>query len=369
MLSEEIEVSQRLVRTDAYQMSIGEIVNMYKDGELVINPDFQRLYRWDASQKSRLIESILLGIPLPPIFVFERENAKWELIDGLQRLSTILEFMGILRDQDGELRPPSYLEATKYLPSLHNTVWEYSPAVEDLSTDQQVELDKTAQLSVRRARLGVEILKRPSDNKTKFDLFQRLNSGGTPANPQEIRNCVIIMVNPEYYKFIRELASLEDFRKVIALTEEQEDRQKHMEYLSRFLSHTYTVYDEKLDVEEFIDEALQSLSATGETIDAKLCFEFTFRVLNEALGSNALRRHVNGQPSGRIGLVAFECIAVGIGKNYKNIQSTSDPVSFVKQRIFDLWESPDITALSASGLRGTTRISRSVPLGAQWFKP
>jgi len=109
MLSKEIEVSQRLVRTDAYQMSVGEVVNMYKDGEIVINPDFQRLFRWEAGQKSKLIESILLGIPLPPIFVFERESAKWELIDGLQRLSTILEFMGLLRGPEGGILPPSYL--------------------------------------------------------------------------------------------------------------------------------------------------------------------------------------------------------------------------------------------------------------------
>ena len=120
MLNDEIVDAQRLVKTDAYQMSIGEVVNMYRDAELVINPDFQRLYRWEASQKSKLIESILLGIPLPPIFVFEREGAEWELIDGLQRLSTILEFMGKIRTPHGALGPPSILEATKYLPSLHN---------------------------------------------------------------------------------------------------------------------------------------------------------------------------------------------------------------------------------------------------------
>lgn len=75
MLSNEIESAQHLVKTDAYQMSIGEVVNMYRDGEIVINPDFQRLFRWDAGQKSKLIESILLGIPLPSIFVFEREDS------------------------------------------------------------------------------------------------------------------------------------------------------------------------------------------------------------------------------------------------------------------------------------------------------
>jgi hypothetical protein len=369
MLSKEIEVSQRLVRTDAYQMSVGEIVNMYKDGEILVNPDFQRLFRWEASQKSRLIESILLGIPLPPIFVFERENAKWELIDGLQRLSTILEFMGLLRGPDGDIRPPSYLEATKYLPSLRNTVWEMSEAIPDLPPDQQVPLDKTAQLSVRRARLGVEILKRPSDNKTKFDLFQRLNSGGTPANPQELRNCVIIMINADYFAHLKALASLPSFREAIWLNEEQEERQKHIEYLCRFLSHVYIPYDNKLDVEEYIDEAMQLLASTAETKESTECFEFTFNILHQALGQDGLRRYNNGQGSGRVGLVALESIAVGIGKNYQAIRLLPNPAEFVRSRIVDLWSSKDVESLHVSGLRGTLRIARSVPLGAKWFKP
>ena len=76
MLDEEIIAAQRSVKTDAYQMSVGEVINMYKDGELVINPDFQRLFRWEIGQKSKLIESLLLGIPVPSIFVFEKEDSK-----------------------------------------------------------------------------------------------------------------------------------------------------------------------------------------------------------------------------------------------------------------------------------------------------
>jgi Protein of unknown function DUF262 len=94
MLTDEIVKAQRLVRTDAYQMSVGEIVTMYDNSEIIVDPEFQRLFRWDISQESKLIESLLLGIPLPSIFVFEKENDNWELIDGLQRVSTILEFMG-----------------------------------------------------------------------------------------------------------------------------------------------------------------------------------------------------------------------------------------------------------------------------------
>ena len=157
MLSDEIEKAQRLVRTDAYQMSVGEIVSMYERGELVIDPEFQRLFRWNIGQKSKLIESLLLGIPLPPIFVFERDDGAWELVDGLQRISTILEFMGRLCDPQSTKSPPSILEATKYLPSLHNCVWEVSAQVPDTPKAKQRPLDKAQQLAIRRGRLGIEI--------------------------------------------------------------------------------------------------------------------------------------------------------------------------------------------------------------------
>jgi hypothetical protein len=265
MLDKEIEQTQRAVRTDAYQMSIGEIVSQYREGELVINPDFQRLFRWEIGQKSRLIESILLGIPLPSIFVFEREDNKWELIDGLQRISTVLEFMGLLQDPvSKEPLPPSALVATKYLPSLNNVVWQKSKLIKDPSFAHQIPLEKGHQLAVRRARLGVEILKRPSDNKAKYDLFQRLNAGGTPANAQELRNCIIIMVNNEYFKLVKSLADRASFRDVISATEDQIERQRHMEYATRFLVHTYVPYDGTLDVEEYIDDGIIQLAGEGK---------------------------------------------------------------------------------------------------------
>ena len=137
MLRAEIDAAQRLVKTDAYQMSLGEIVSMYEAEEVIIHPEFQRLFRWTPGQKSKLVESLLLGIPLPSIFVFEKEDGKWELIDGLQRLSTILEFMGLLKTPEGATRSPSILEATKYLPSLHNVVWSPSENIEGAAMQEQ----------------------------------------------------------------------------------------------------------------------------------------------------------------------------------------------------------------------------------------
>jgi len=91
-LLKQIEDARMQVHTDSYPMSIGELVNLYDDGELDIHPEFQRVYRWSEEQKSKLIESILLGIPLPSIFVAQRKDGIWDVVDGLQRISTILSW-------------------------------------------------------------------------------------------------------------------------------------------------------------------------------------------------------------------------------------------------------------------------------------
>lgn len=81
------------VRTDAFDLSFGEIVNLHTNGELVIQPEYQRLFRWSIDQRSRLIESILLELPIPQIFVIENDNGVLELIDGLQRVSSVIQFI------------------------------------------------------------------------------------------------------------------------------------------------------------------------------------------------------------------------------------------------------------------------------------
>lgn len=123
-LQEQIDSARMQVHTDSYPMSIGELINLYEDGELEIHPEFQRVYRWTDEQKSKLIESILLGIPLPSIFIAQRKDGVWDVVDGLQRISTILSFMGKLKDKDENLLPPLQLRSTKYLPALKGKYWE-----------------------------------------------------------------------------------------------------------------------------------------------------------------------------------------------------------------------------------------------------
>lgn len=367
MLTEEIEAAQRSVKTDAYQMSIGEIVTMYDDKEVVIDPDFQRMFRWEVGQKSKLIESLLLGIPLPSIFVFEKSDGTWELIDGLQRISTILEFMGKLREEDGKLRPPSVLEATKYLPSLHNGVWEKSDRVELVPLDDQVPIEKSHQIAIRRARLGVEILKRPSDDQTKFDLFQRLNAGGTQANAQELRNCIMLMVNKDFFAGVKGAAESTQFRTVTNVNEDQISKQRHMELAVRFLVHTNVEYDGKLDVEEYIDEGIVKLAMAGDRAEAVRQITETFDLLDKAAGADALRRWDTDHFTGKIGLVGLEGIAAGVAKNLDHIKAKPSPVDFVRDQLKAFWQQEDVNGITAPGMRGTTRIQRTVPFGEKWF--
>ncbi len=99
-LQGEIEDRRRDIKTDSYSMSLGELMNLYQSTELDLHPDFQRFLRWTNEQKTKLIESILLGIPVPPVFVSQRPDGVWDVIDGLQRLSALFQFAGILKEKE-----------------------------------------------------------------------------------------------------------------------------------------------------------------------------------------------------------------------------------------------------------------------------
>lgn len=95
-IEEVITKKRNSLKADRLDMSFGELMNMFEDGDLFITPEYQRAFRWSNFQQTRFIESVLLGIPIPPIFVAEDDKGKWEVVDGLQRISTIFSFFGVL---------------------------------------------------------------------------------------------------------------------------------------------------------------------------------------------------------------------------------------------------------------------------------
>ena len=247
-LQQEIDARRAEIRSDNYGMSIGELMSLYKDEELDIHPEFQRFYRWSVGQKSRLIESLLLGIPIPQIFVSQRADGVWDVVDGLQRLSTIFEFAGILRDENRNLKPPLILEKTKYLPSLEHVAWDsFNLSKEDALQPHQISpieeehfqpktLTEPQRLLIKRAKIQVSIILKESDERTKYDLFQRLNTGGSSLSGQELRNCILISINPAMYEWLRQLSYNENFTSCVSLTDRAIDEQYDAELVLRFLA-------------------------------------------------------------------------------------------------------------------------------------
>ncbi|GEC17140.1 DUF262 domain-containing protein [Nitrobacter winogradskyi] len=364
MLKEEIDEAKRAVNTDTVQMTIGEVSNMYTSKELNILPDFQRLFRWSNERKSNFVESILIGIPVPPVFVYENENGTWELIDGLQRISTLLEFMGVLKDVDTGVVLRSQLQKTKYLPSLQGMVWEQK-------ADGEVQIDKALQLFFRRARVDFQILKHPSDPKTKFDLFQRLNRGGAYANEQEVRTCSMVLANAEFTQAIRQFAQRNDVNGIFQITAEQRATQRDVEYIVRMIVHTFADYDRSLDVQEFLDAAIIDILTERDRDEVIQTLTWTLETLQRILGDRALMPPQNAGEgiASRFSLRALEAIAVGVARNKAAIMAHANPDQFVKDKIENFWQQPQVAEMSASGLRGTVRLQRTIPFGAQWFNP
>jgi len=133
------------------------------------------------------------------------------------------------------------------------------------------------------------------------------------------------------------------------------------------LVHVTTPYDGKTDVEEFINRGIVDLADNELLPDVANMFRQTFRLLNESFAGDSLRRFTGGLPRGKVSLAAFEVVAVGVGVNIAGILQRHDPVGYVRQRIVDLWARDESDQFFSAGMRGTTRIQRTVPAGADWF--
>jgi hypothetical protein len=361
-LQDEIVSAAADINTDAYSMSIGEVANLYKDDELVIRPAFQRLFRWSTYQKSRLVESILLGIPIPSIFVSQRDDGVWEVVDGLQRLSTILEFMGELKSEDGTRREPSKLVGTNYLPDLEGRTYE----------DGDRPLDSAQRITFKRSKLDIKIVKEAESAKTKYDLFDRLNSGGSVLSDQEFRNSLIVMADPSFMDWLEAIRSLPDFQLSVAPSDKQSEEQYDLELVVRFftlLNRSVESLSQFRDLRELLTSSILSY-AEDPNFDRQVegeRFRNTFSILNAALNGSAFRRYDADTDRflGGFSVSAFEVVSIGVASNVDvwNGASTDD----VKRKLGSVWTNSDFKRYGGGGINPTTRIPRTVALGRSLF--
>ena len=372
-LQNEIMEKRNEIHTDGYPMSIGEILSIYENEELDIHPEFQRFFRWSPLQKTKLIESILLGIPIPSIFVSQRENGVWDVIDGLQRLSTIFEFVGVLRDENGTYLPPSVLTNTDYLPSLKNKMWNNE---DDLDNS----LDQSQRIDFKREKLNVQIIKKESDQSIKYELFQRINTLGSKLSDQELRNCILIMINRDFYDWLDDLANYEPFVNCVCLSDKDMIEQYNLELALRFLIFknidlndiTSTLY-----LAQFITDKMMEFSESSSFDKEKemQVFKDTFDLLDNTLSENSFKRYYSekGKFQGKFLLSTFETISIGVGSNIdewnKKKSEIDDLTPLLEEKARSLWDNLTYTSNIGTARNFFTRIPVIVPLGKEIFKP
>lgn len=269
-------LERRKIFTDKSDPPIGALHMRYKSGDLILDPIFQRRRVWDDQRSSRLIESVILEVPLPIFYLAESNDGVEEVIDGQQRLRAFFRFL------DNEYP----LKGLKALPDLNKTKFK--------------DLDKPTQKLVRDSSIRTIIFKKESDVNLRFEIFERLNTGAVPLNTQELRNCVY---RGPYNQLLIKLASDQDYMWLMGL-KSAEKRMRDVEYVLRFTAFFHSTYLKyKPSMARFLDQDMRTYqkAAMEEQDKLRSAFKNSVTLVRSLLGKNAFKRFyrgVEGSPDG-----------------------------------------------------------------------
>lgn len=342
------DLKRKRAETKSLDVSLNELADMYESQELKIRPEFQRLFRWSESKQSQFIESLLLEMPIPAVFIIEIEEGKWELIDGLQRLSSFLHYRGQLEAPD--LDPPIVkgdklkLTGCDILNELNGTTYDSLPVA--------------LQIRLKRSFLRVEAIRQETDPHFRYYMFKRLNTGGALLSPQEVRNCTIRLIDEKFNNFLIDLNQNEDFRKCISSL--GEDRLRMMfdvELVLRFFTFKNNFDEFRHDVSSFLTDYMERVSDEESTIniafnyeEERRQFEKVFKILAKTLGENTCIRWLNDDRYGGQFLIHhFEAFSLGIAKELDSIEDADESLEELGQRLILVKKNEEFKEMTTGG--------------------
>lgn len=307
--------------------SIGTILDT-KQGDkkkYILNPEYQRRKRWDNKRKSLLIESFIMNVPIPPIFLYEIEYAVYEVMDGLQRLTAIYDFY----------KEKFPLEGLEYWKELNGRTYSQLPENVRAGID-------------RRYLSSIILLEETAKNQREAEflkqiVFERLNSGGEKLTPQETRNA---LYNGDFNQLCIKLAENELFRKMWQMPLENEGEEKllsselyrkmeDVELVLRFFAYRHV---DKLTspIDKFLDNFLKQ--ANGFSLNTRIeledLFKRTIEVIYEIFAESAFllpkKRRENKKPSKTI----YDPMMQAFAKNLKDHQKFRDHKEYISKGIY-----------------------------------
>jgi len=265
----EVPIKVRKINSEKSDESIFNLCRRHQKGNLDLQPEYQRQKVWDDTKSSRLIESVLLKVPIPVIYLSEEPDNKYSVIDGQQRLHAFIRF------HKNELT----LRGLTILTDLNGKKFEELP-------DEIQNRFEDAKIHV------IEILKE-SDPDVKFDIFERLNTGAVPLNAQELRNCVY---RGSYNRLINELSEDKDFLFLLGLKnphERMQDRELVLRFLA-FYHNTYLKYTSSM--KRFLNKEIEQHKNLNQQEEAELknTFRKSVRLTKTVFGDKAFKRFIAG---------------------------------------------------------------------------
>ena len=313
-----------------------EILSLKFDTKEIIVPDFQRRYVWTPKKASKLIESFLLGLPVPQVFLYREEDTQNLLVvDGQQRLKTINYFIKE-KFENGE---KFYLRGVK-------PMWE-GKTFSDLDIPNQRRFNNY----VLRATIFEQT--DPKDNSSIFEIFERLNTGGMALTPQEIRNCV---VRGEINNFLNDLNKYENWRNL--LNKPQPDtRMKDIEMILRFFSLFNSWKKYKKPMKDFISEFMKNKKDINQVEKEKYSkiFESVIDKIYTEIGTNAFRIKAG------INIAVFDSVTVGLAI------VEPDKVTDFKQKFDSLKQNPSYLESISKSTTDSDRVESRIKLAIEIF--
>lgn len=270
---------------------VQQLVTRLQENEINLAPDFQRNLIWRRHQKTRLIESLLLKIPLPVFYVSSDENDDWDVVDGIQRMSTIRDYVGGCFS----------LEGLEYLTRFRGKTFE--------------DLPRRMQRRIHEAELLVNIIEYGTPPEVMFNVFTRINTGGTLLNAQEIRHA---LYRGAWRGFLRNLAEDEPFLRATCGSIGK-GRMADRECVLRFVAFYLKPWQEYAtgDLDGYLRGAIDRLNRTTEEERAKIRTDFNraMRAAHGVFENLAFRKVYPGDTSRRpINRALFETWSVVLAR-------------------------------------------------------
>lgn len=340
-IEEIISIKRNTLKTDRLDMSFGELMSLFEDGDLFVTPEYQRAFRWSNFQQTRFIESVLLGIPIPPIFVAEDGEGKWEVVDGLQRISTIFAFFGLLESS----------------PSKNKSVLTEGEIVHELDGLTIETIPIKLKTTIKRAVCRVEIVRWDSIDDMRYELFNRLNTGSSPLSEQEIRNCIFRAYEVDLNKVLKDVAALAEFEALISPSETKKEQMFLEELCLRFFAFKHLTGEFRTTVPQFLTEFMKGVSKGEIGFDLtseknKLIELIAF--LNRSFGKDLFR------PKGNFALHIYDSIAYALPKVFDNIESNEDKITVAIKELMADQQYNSIGTSTFSNSRIKARMNRAL---------